>query len=114
MGEREVLLAEAHKRCPFVTMGQYFNTWFCGLVEQFGWKCESFCSLQQGDCKCNPVTKIEGQIRSLKNDLKLAERLLIEAQGGKALEETPFEVREDIGETLGQVVAQMETEEEKC
>ena len=81
MASREVELAEAHKRCPFVKMGQYFNTWYCGLVEQFGWKCESFCPLQRGSGKCNPVDKIESRIRHLEGDMRLANRLLIKAQG---------------------------------
>ena len=80
MAEREVELGEAHKRCPFVTMGQYFNTWFCGLVEQFGWKCESFCVLQRG-VECNPTDKIKSRIEHLKTEMRLAERLLTESQG---------------------------------
>jgi len=81
MANRETELREAHKRCPFVTMGQYFNTWYCGLVEQFEWKCKSFCLLQMGGGKCNPIDKIEGRIETLRREMRLAERLLVEAQG---------------------------------
>lgn len=81
MADRETELAEAHKRCPFVTMGEYFNTWYCGLVKEFGWKCESFCELQMGGGKCNPADKIKGQIESLEGEIRVAERLLTEAQG---------------------------------
>ena len=81
MASREIELAQAHKRCPFVTMSEYFNTWFCGLVEQFGWKCESFCSLQMGCGKCNPTDKIKSRIETLRGEMRLAERLLVEAQG---------------------------------
>ena len=82
MAEREVDLVKAHERCPFVTGGQYFLlTWHCGLVEQFGWKCESFCSLQMGRGECNPIEKIESRISHLEGEMRLAKRLLIEAQG---------------------------------
>ena len=80
MVSREVELAKAHKRCPFVTMGQY-GTWYCGLIEQFGWRCENFCSLQMGGRGCNPIEKIESRISHLEGEMRLAKRLLLEAQG---------------------------------
>ena len=77
MNEMEIELAEAHRRCQFITMGQYFNTWFCGLYEQFEYrgKFEKFCVLQNAG-ECNPTDMIHRRLKELENAKLLAEKLL--------------------------------------